>query len=59
MSKCKGCGAEIVWIKTKAGKNMPCDEKKITIVTDSGETITGHTPHWASCPKFKDFKEKQ
>lgn len=24
-SKCKGCGAEIVWIKTDKGKSMPCD----------------------------------
>ena len=22
---CSGCGAEIVWIKTAAGKTMPCD----------------------------------
>lgn len=22
---CRGCGAEIVWIKTEAGKSMPCD----------------------------------
>lgn len=25
MSKCKSCGAEIIWIKTKSGKTMPCD----------------------------------
>lgn len=29
MSKCKACGAEIVWIKTPGGKNMPCDAQKI------------------------------
>jgi len=23
--KCRGCGAAIVWIKTPAGKNMPCE----------------------------------
>lgn len=22
---CKGCGAAIMWIKTSAGKSMPCD----------------------------------
>lgn len=22
---CRGCGAPIVWIKTPAGKAMPCD----------------------------------
>ena len=30
MSKCKSCGAEIIWIKTKTGKAMPCDAQKIT-----------------------------
>lgn len=24
-SYCRGCGAEIIWVKTEAGKNMPCD----------------------------------
>jgi len=25
MTKCKSCGAEIIWIKTPAGRSMPCD----------------------------------
>lgn len=29
MSKCRSCGAEIIWIKTKAGKNMPCDADQV------------------------------
>lgn len=57
MSKCKGCGAEIVWIKTPAGKAMPCDPNKVIIVTDEGETVAGYTPHWASCPAAKRFKQ--
>lgn len=24
-SVCRGCGAEIVWVKTEAGKSMPCN----------------------------------
>lgn len=49
MSKCKNCGAEIVWIKTKAGKAMPCDATpvcyiedaagKSRVITEGGETI--------------------
>lgn len=58
MAKCKGCGAEIVWITTKAGKQMPCNNEKTTIVTEQGETVTGHVPHWATCPAFKKFKKK-
>lgn len=56
MAKCKGCGADIVWIKTANGKNMPCDEAKTTIVTESGETLVGHIPHWATCPQARSFK---
>lgn len=25
MSKCRGCGADIEWVKTRTGKNMPVD----------------------------------
>ncbi len=28
-STCKSCGAVIVWIKTRGGKNMPCDPEPI------------------------------
>ena len=58
MSKCKGCGAEITWIKTEAGKIMPCNLEKTTIVTEQGKTVVGHVPHWATCSKANDFKEK-
>ena len=34
MPKCKGCQAEIIWIKTVNGKNMPCNAEKTTIVTE-------------------------
>lgn len=27
--RCRGCGAEIEWIKTEAGKNMPCNPRMI------------------------------
>lgn len=46
---CRGCGALILWIKTAAGKNMPCDispvyykptpDGKDKIVTTRGEVI--------------------
>lgn len=30
MSKCRSCGAEIIWIKTAGGRNMPCNAQKVT-----------------------------
>lgn len=48
---CRGCGAPIVWIKTPAGKAMPCDpapvyykatpDGKDKVVTTRGEVVKG------------------
>lgn len=59
MPKCKGCQAEIIWITTIKGKQMPCDAEKTTVITDDGKTITGHIPHWATCPVYKTFKKSE
>lgn len=50
MAKCKYCGAEIIWVKTTAGKMMPCDPGIVEyiaattanerIVTPNGEVVT-------------------
>lgn len=49
--QCRGCGRRILWIKTKAGKNMPVDtniihyrkdlDGKDKIVTQDGDVVTG------------------
>lgn len=44
-SHCKGCGAEIWWIKTKKGKNMPVTNKAL--------------PHHIDCPKAEQFRKKK
>lgn len=30
MGKCKGCGQEIIWIMSPAGKVIPCDPEQVT-----------------------------
>lgn len=53
MTKCKSCGAEIIWIKMASGKNMPVDAKPIsyqiavpgatgarTLVTPNGRVVS-------------------
>lgn len=50
MGICRGCGAQIVWIPTVAGKSMPCDAKPVhywekpkaagKVVTPNGEVIS-------------------
>lgn len=55
MSVCRGCGKEIRWIKTKAGKAMPVDEPFVhfvpaggpdTFITGDGRTVRGRKPTW-------------
>ncbi|MBD5504614.1 MAG: hypothetical protein HDR09_13030 [Lachnospiraceae bacterium] len=48
---CRGCGRQVLWIRTKAGKNMPVDtaihhyredsDGKEKIVTPGGDVVTG------------------
>ena len=39
MAKCKGCGAQIDWIKTRAGKNMPVDPEPVFVAVDDGSDV--------------------
>ena len=49
-SICQGCGRLIAWVKTPAGRNMPCDPDKVLywaapqgthkIVTQSGQVVS-------------------
>ena len=50
MSRCKSCGAEIIWIKMKSGKAMPVDAEQVTywekpraagkVITPNGEIVS-------------------
>lgn len=50
MSKCRSCGAEIIWIKMASGKSMPADPEQLTywakkggskkIITPNGEVVS-------------------
>lgn len=59
---CPSCGSEIHFVKTLAGKMMPCEmdlrrgDGKRTLVTHNGVTmrkpgpeIAGYEPHWGFC----------
>jgi len=55
---CRGCGAPLLWLKTAGGKDMPCDSRRISIITDDGKVVTGYEPHWGNCPERERFKKK-
>ena len=55
MAKCKGCGAEIEWVKTSNNRSMPVNPEYIevdpsgiphdVIVTDDGQVVRGCQVH--------------
>ena len=58
MSKCKSCGAEIIWVKTSSS-SMPCDPEAVhyrpdkageaMVVTPSGKIIRARIVPPAQC----------
>ena len=62
-STCRGCGAPIVWIRTAAGKSMPCDAEPVLSADIGGLAAfepdgVGHVSHFATCPAAEQFRRK-
>jgi len=57
MSKCKSCHAEIVWLKSKKGKNIPVDAE--TYHGEEGFDFEKHRAHFATCPNAEDFRKSK
>lgn len=56
-AKCRSCGAEIVWMKTKLGKMMPVDVPASDGAVAPDEVLNAETfdhktmkSHFATCP---------
>ena len=53
MARCRSCDAEIVWLKTQRGKNMPVDATEDSRVdAEAGRVFDPdeHTSHFEICP---------
>lgn len=53
MSKCKSCGAQIMWTRMDSGKSMPLDaepEKRIVMTAASARVVDTYTSHFTTCP---------
>jgi hypothetical protein len=70
MNLCKGCGAEILWLRTKDGKTMPCNPKALRLLLPTGETVlsrgelvpvyevkSGYASHFSTCPKADELRK--
>lgn len=71
MTKCRGCGAAMHFIKMTSGKMMPCDGERLqgdgkrTLITPEGTMVAkadgevfGYVPHFATCPKARLFERR-
>lgn len=67
-SRCKSCGAEIVWAQTPNGKHMPLDarpEKRAVLTSSSsdGPTVAmikdTYMPHWSTCPNADSHRRRE
>lgn len=52
---CKACGAEIVFLRTAAGKLMPVDAETVSPEDTEYEPESGHVSHFKTCPKANEF----
>lgn len=57
-SKCKLCGQDqIRWVKTKGGKNMPCEIAGVQGIDEEGEMRVVFIPHWGNCIRQREQKQ--
>lgn len=50
---CQSCPAEITWVKTSKGKNMPVNGHIRTVHFEHGV----HVPHWSTCPAAQQHRK--
>jgi len=57
-SKCKSCGALILWMKTKFEKWIPVDFDEKFLNHGQFDPDIGHVPHFATCPNAREHADK-
>jgi len=58
VSTCRACGALIIFLRTKAGKQAPVDAHSVE-PTDVEFDPKKHATHFASCPKADEFRRRK
>lgn len=61
--RCSACGAFLEWFVTPKLHNMPFSAKREIVVGEdtirATESSVRIEPHWAACPKAKQFRRKR
>ena len=66
---CRSCGANILWVETKAGKLMPIDQEPVlngnldvkdgvAIYVKAEPSVARFVSHFASCPNRDQHRRK-
>lgn len=56
---CRSCKAGIYMIRSEKGKYIPCNRKRLTVVTLEGKTVSGYESHFATCPFAGQYRGKK
>lgn len=54
---CKSCGKEIVWMKTKKGKNMPVNANTVQGKETVYDHTKGHESHFSTCDEAEKWRK--
>ena len=57
--QCKACKQNIHFVETRKGRLMPCNPKKLTVITILGDVVSGWEAHFATCPQADKFRKKK
>lgn len=56
--RCSSCRARIIWLKTRAGKNMPVDADTVE-ADDDDLDLERHVSHFATCPQANQHRRQR
>ena len=56
ITRCKSCRAQIVWLKTVAGKTMPVDADTVE-ANDEVYEHGRHVSHFGTCPQSDQWRK--
>ena len=59
MTACRACGQPIHFVETIKGRRMPCNQKKLTVITVMGDVVSGWETHFSTCPEANRFRKKR
>jgi hypothetical protein len=59
ITRCSSCRAQIVWLKTAAGKNMPVDADTVKPEDTEFDADSDHVSHFATCPNAQQHRRQR